>query len=62
MGRLHREAAQKPKDHTANLIPARRSEFFRWADADAGAPQKIVESESTSDNPKKGEEACNFYY
>ena len=38
-----------------NLIPARGVAVFRWSDADAGGPEEVVKSESTSDNPEKKE-------
>ncbi len=39
------------------LIPARGVAVFRWSDADAGGPEELIKSESTSDNSeKKGEE------
>jgi hypothetical protein len=55
-------SAPKPKDHTVNLIPARAVAVFCCSDADAGGPEEVVKSESTSDNPKKRRrEVCNFY-
>jgi hypothetical protein len=38
-----------------NLIPAAKSRFFRWSDGHSGAPEEVVKSEGTSDNPQKQE-------